>query len=665
MKTVTQQMFSAPLNTLLGFILLATGFSFADVIPSDRQITWQGNVGVEGGIPNRTMEVNCTSAPYNAHADGVNTADNIQACLDGIDTGQVAFLPAGTYTLTSTISIPSNKTLRGAGPGATILLFTADLSNDIKISQGNYTDITSVAGISIVSGCTKGSNQLVLSDASGFAAGNFVYVSELNDPTIPVVISNTNGTCNWCGVYGSNGTRARLQLTKVTAVSGTTITINPLLYFTFSNANTPLAHKAPKYVQYAGIENLTIKNSGTTLTATRKPVLFQGAANSWVKNVTLDNSGKRGVDLWFDVFRNEIRDCFFTNVIDQSNSDNYALQVEAGSCNLVENNIFDNTANGILLVSASGNVFGYNYMYGVHRTAGMTTWFWPDTWTHGGHSSYNLWEGNDETALEWDFYWGSNSHDMAFRNRFHGKDTTISYDVPNLQTSGAILTFPDNNYMSEIGNVLGTSGFENKYEDTAYGVVRRPIWVTVNSAFGVTSNKGFATTLRHMNYDYFTNSTKQCGDAGEPGCQGSDAGTTLPASLYLPGKPSWFGSVAYPPIGPDVTGLANKIPAQVRFEAMSGTINNARPLEMPCLSLSLSSFTSARITYQIPQPGHVTLAVFDAAGKLIQTLVNDNRGAGIHTVSWNANGLCAGVYICRLTAEGMTKAKKAILRQKG
>lgn len=662
MKISTWKMFFAPATLFLGSILLAAAFLFADVIPSDRLVTWQGNVGVEGGIPIRTAEVNCTLAPYNAHADGVNTAANIQACLDGIDTGQVAYLPAGTYSLASTLSIPSNKTLRGAGPGATILLFTADLSNDIRISQGNYTDITNVTGISIVSGCTKGSNQLVLSDASGFAPGNFVYISELNDPAIPVVITNTNGTCNWCGVYGSNGTRARLQLTKVTAVNGAAITINPPMYFTFASANTPLAHKAPNYVQYAGIENLTIKNAGTALTATRKPVVFQGAANSWVKNVTLDNAGKRGVDLWFDVFRNEIRDCWFTNVIDQSNSDNYALQIEAGSGNLVENNIFDNTANGIILVSASGNVFGYNYMHGVHRTAGMTTWFWPDTWTHGSHSSYNLWEGNDATALEWDFYWGSNSHDMAFRNRFHGKDTTINYDVPNLQTSGAVLTFPDNNYMSEICNVLGTSGFENKYEDTAYGAVRRPIWVTVNSAFGVTSNLGFATTMRHMNYDYFTNSTKHCGDPGEPGCQGGDGGTTLPVSLYLLAKPLWFGSVVYPPIGPDVTGLANKIPAQLRFEGLSGIIKSPNLSSTFCSSLMLTSLTPARITFLLPQTSHVKLEVFGGAGKLIKALVGNRQEAGIHTVSWNAKELSSGVYICRLTSGGLTVAKKYMLR---
>ena len=101
------------------------------MIPPDRLASWQGNVGVEGGIPVRTTQVDCTKAPYNAHADGTDTTGNIQACLNGIAGGQVAYLPGGTYTLTSNISMPSNKTLRGAGPDATILLFTASIGRDI------------------------------------------------------------------------------------------------------------------------------------------------------------------------------------------------------------------------------------------------------------------------------------------------------------------------------------------------------------------------------------------------------------------------------------------------------------------------------------------------------------------------------------------------------
>jgi hypothetical protein len=44
------------------------------------------------------------------------------------------------------------------------------------------------------------------------------------------------------------------------------------------------------------------------------------------------------------------------------------------------------------------------------------------------------------------------------------------------------------------------------------------------------------------------------------------ADQTLPASLYLASKATWFGTVAWPPIGPDVSGMTNQLPAQLCYE---------------------------------------------------------------------------------------------------
>jgi hypothetical protein len=545
------------------------------VIPRERLAPWVGRVGVEGGIPVRTSEIDCTKLPYAAHADGSDTADAIQACLDGIEAGEVAFLPAGTYSLEAGLDLRAEKTLRGAGPGRTILLFTADLDADVRI-HGEYTDGTG-GGIVITAGLGAGSTELTLADASDFAAGDRVYLSELNDASIPVTVSNDNGDCNWCGIYGSEGERARLELSQVTGVSGNRIVIDPPLFFDFSAANAPEALRAPKYVERAGLESLAVVNSGTSYQAQRKPIELQGAANSWVKNVRVEKCGSRCIDLWFDVFRNEIRDSLITGCFNQEDSDNcYGVQIDAGTGNLVENVIFDGSANGIILVSASGNVLGYNYTHGVHRTGDMETWFWPDSWTHGAHSSYNLWEGNDQSALEWDYYWGSNSHDLAFRNRFRGMDATVEYDVPNLQTVGAILTYPNNNYMTAVGNVLGTAGFHDQYEENTYAVVAKPIWTTVTSAFGTDNDKNRTTLLRHLNYDTVTDGVKRCDDAGEPGCQGGDGSTTLPPSYYLASKPSFFGSTPHPAIGPDVSGWSTTIPAARCYEE---TIAKGKPFD--------------------------------------------------------------------------------------
>jgi hypothetical protein len=53
-----------------------------------------------------------------------------------------------------------------------------------------------------------------------------------------------------------------------------------------------------------------------------------------------------------------------------------------------------------------------------------------------------------------------------------------------------------------------------------------------------------------------------------------DCGCALPPSLYLTAAPSWFatpfGAPPWPPVGPDVGGSVNKIPAQLCYENTVG-----------------------------------------------------------------------------------------------
>ncbi len=552
-------------------VITLAGFSAAFLpraaydLPNDRKILWRGTVGVQGGIPARPVQVDCTAAPDYAHADGKDTSAAIQACLNGIASNQAAYLPAGTYTCTATIGLPAFKTLRGAGQDRTILSFTnPNLNDDVQIYGGytNYPD----APIDIVSGTTKGSAQLVLANASSMSPGNFIYITELNDPTIPVDNRNEYGTPQtYVGLYGALGTRARLQIAKITAVAGNRITIDPPMYFTFSSANAPKVNKTPAYIQYAGIEHLKIVNSGTAQNGYRRNLRIQGAANCWVRSVRVENLGRRGVALDFDNFRNEVRDCYITGALNRSDSDQaYGVEINAGSANLVENNIFDQVdASAVILVSASGNVIGYNYSYGCHRTLNMTSWAWNDNWTHGSHSSYNLWEGNEMQGLSFDIIDGSASHNVAFRNRILAKDPSVTYG-PVVQIVAAITTCKNNNYMSYLGNVLGTAGWNNNYELRNQGGswTSKPIYST--GAFSGNDTQ-FSTMLRHMNFDYFTNTVKQCSNIGEPGCQGGNDEPTLPASMYLTGKPSWWGNLPWPAIGPDLNPMNGMIPAKLRF----------------------------------------------------------------------------------------------------
>lgn len=57
---------------------------------------------------------------------------------------------------------------------------------------------------------------------------------------------------------------------------------------------------------------------------------------------------------------------------------------------------------------------------------------------------------------------------------------------------------------------------------------------------------------------------------------------------------------------------------------------------------------STTIQYQLSNGGRVQLSVYDVRGRLIQTLVDEERPAGTHEVSWDAARLSSGTYLYRL-----------------
>jgi hypothetical protein len=57
-----------------------------------------------------------------------------------------------------------------------------------------------------------------------------------------------------------------------------------------------------------------------------------------------------------------------------------------------------------------------------------------------------------------------------------------------------------------------------------------------------------------------------------------------------------------------------------------------------------------RIRYAVPSPAHVTLTVFDAAGRLVSKLVDGEQTAGMHEVRFGNSALSTGLYLYRLTA---------------
>lgn len=67
------------------------------------------------------------------------------------------------------------------------------------------------------------------------------------------------------------------------------------------------------------------------------------------------------------------------------------------------------------------------------------------------------------------------------------------------------------------------------------------------------------------------------------------------------------------------------------------------------------------IEFQIPNPKLVSLKVYDIAGKLVTTLVNENLSAGNYKVQFNGLSFSSGVYFYTLETESLIQTRKMIL----
>ena len=148
------------------------------------------------------------------------------------------------------------------------------------------------------------------------------------------------------------------------------------------------------------------------------------------------------------------------------------------------------------------------------------------------------------------------------RNSFAGWETGKTSNTIPIQVQAW------HRYYNHIGNVLGYSGYHKAYQSLA------PSGTNGNTAIFTLGWGGqgghrysddppndpqvASTTLRWGNYDVVNGAVRYItaevpsGDASYPNPVPSSH--ALPGSFFLPSKPSWWGDLPWPAIGPDVTG---------------------------------------------------------------------------------------------------------------
>jgi len=577
---VTKQITGKRTMVLLSLFLATLSSSVHGVIiPADRRVEW--DAGVPGGIPHRTdifcnVKVNIPGSSEIAYGDGVtDDFSAINTAITLCPAGKVVYIPTGTYKISSrfTFNNKNNITIRGDGPGNTILKSSA--GSTFYFGRSEY-NIPPTRIMNITSGFTKGSTSITVeSIGEGIAVGKLLHINQLNDTTL-VNKTGSKGSVSTAD-RDRNGTRVMTQMVKVTAINGNTISFSPPLYWTYKSNLDPEATIIYYRVSGVGFEDFTISAAAAGANGS---FFFDTADACWVKNVEMDHLGALVMTIYFSL-NCEVRDCYFHHVYNDVYTVGTGYGIETFNCsgNLIENNLFNYLRVPLFInYGSSGNVIGYNYSINQRDTdpANLVVTF---SSCHGAHPMMNLWEGNVCAELQADYYRGSSSHMTLFRNHFRGTDTTI------LSNRKAVALDRFQRYYNVVGNVLGVPEVSNwVYQPTqegyGYGVnviyrLGYPHVGNNNFDTGASPLSNFdplvaQTLIRHGNFDYSTRSVIW---------DSSITDKNIPESLYLPGKPPWWGDLRWPAIGPDMSPMLSAIPAQRRYELLLS--GDDRALERP------------------------------------------------------------------------------------
>lgn len=557
-------------------LLLVPSWGFADVIPSSRIATWQGNVGVPGGIPARDTQCGATLATNSTTAQ-VNTA------ITNCSAGQYVQLAAGTFTnLSGAIIISkSNVTLRGAvdanGDPATTLVFSSAgwggyYVGALRMGGSNGMGIASWdITTNWTAGYSQGTTVITLASVSGLSAGMILVLDQLNDsnnvfsdPTADVNSVGQEGLCTYCDFV--NGTRTQAQWTMIESIAGNDVTISPgLLMPNWSGSLSPQAHAwTSGTTEFSGVENVIIDAASGV--ATDCIISMAQCYGCWFYNVWTRNAPPRAHMFLQNCLKCQVSHSDWRYMKTYA-SVSYGLALFRSSNCLIEDNVIHQTAGGILVnTGASGNVTAYNYEY-YNRYDSPTGWQVGSISIHASHGCMNLFEGNQLPAIASDDIHGSSSRSTVFRNRLYGTDYLIT------NNAFAVYLQAWQRYYNIVGNILGTAGVNTYYEksDIHSGPDTGGIYYLSCCGSGGNDSVTRTTLLRHRNYDSANAAVRNCSQEAE-GCQGGDGSTTLPNSLYLTTKPTWMcNETTWPPVNP-ATPTVSDIPAKRRYDSAVCTL---------------------------------------------------------------------------------------------
>ncbi|HMS52401.1 MAG TPA: glycosyl hydrolase family 28-related protein, partial [Chitinophagales bacterium] len=412
------------------YVLLFEGsFSivFAQVIPASQTVDWSvaGHVGAFP-VPPTTLNVTAYGAVGNGIADDTPA---IQAAINALggNAGYV-YLPQGIYRITTTLNLPSGCILRGDGDPLTKLRFDfANSGTNGIVMQGS----PSGSFVSLSNNANKGDTNIELTDATGFAAGDWAELLQ------------NNGT--WDTNPATWADNSVGQIVKITATNGNTLNLHHALRIGYDTALNARIRKINPATE-TGIECMYIERVADPTTSASYNIFIDFAYNCWVRGVHSNKS--IGSHVMISASSNiEVSGSYFHHGFTYTGSGTRGYGVtlihHAGEC-LITNNIFKYLRHAMMVKQgANGNVFSYNYSRECNRSEFPTDGS-GDIQLHGHYPFANLFEHNWVEFMWIDDYWGpSGPNNTQFRNRavnyglLNTSDITVEQNFVGLEITNS------------------------------------------------------------------------------------------------------------------------------------------------------------------------------------------------------------------------------------
>lgn len=599
-------------------------FAGVNIIPADRRIDWKP--GIPGGIPTYSNGPNVKN--FGAKGDG--TTDDtaaIKSAIAAATNGQAVYFPEGTYKITDALTVQGKSiVLRGAGPDKTVLLGYVNGSTYgmLDFRGGGYSEY------SVTAGYQKDSTVLTISpNTNPINVGDTIIIFQDNDP---LVIEGS--VPSFSEIY-----QAQMVQVQSKGINNTLNLTRPLYYTYNSSKNVRIRQR--DVIQRCGVEDLKILMLGTA----DVNIFFFKAQQCWVKNVESINSNWQHVALG-EAMNCEIRNNFFHHARTYGQG-GYGISVgDRSTDNLVEDNIFHYLRHSIVIQNgATGNVLGYNFSSRAFDAAYPNTdYLGTDLECHGGNPNMNLFEGNKGTEMMTDNYWGSSRNNTYFRNyasRYsEGEARVIRYGIWAARVDAYNL------YMNFVGNVLSNpESLGTAYSTTLWllGLDSSRTLSSPNIGPGapVADARVSSTLIRHGNFDYIS---------GQTDWMSTIADHVLPDSYYLTSKPSFFGSLPWPSIGPDLSTMVGELPAENRFKSILPLVNKPNIISQPANQItSLGIPTTFSVQANGTGPFYYQWYIANASSSWNYNLIPGATDASYTFTPTDSNAHLGAKFYCSVT----------------